>query len=61
MVNVSVGVPTGYNLDRRDIEVRFPAEARDFLFSTASAPTTKLFPIGTEGGYLGGKATGACS
>jgi hypothetical protein len=59
----SVGIALGYGLDDRGSRVRFPAGARNFLFTTASrtalGPTQP--PIQWVPGtfFPGGKAAGA--
>jgi hypothetical protein len=34
----SVGIPTGYELDDREVGVRVPGSVKNFLFSTSSRP-----------------------
>jgi hypothetical protein len=56
----SVSIVSGYGLDDREIEVRSPAEAKDFSSSlcvqTGSEAHPASCPLGTGGPFLGGKA-----
>jgi hypothetical protein len=57
----SIGTPTGYGLDSRGVEVRFPARKREFLLlhsvQTNYGPHPVSYPMDTEGIFSGGKAT----
>jgi hypothetical protein len=56
----SVSIVSGYGLDDRAIEVRSPAEIKDFSSSlcvhTGSAANAASCTIGTEGPFSGAKA-----
>jgi hypothetical protein len=56
----SVSVVSGYEVDHRAIEVRSPAEVRDFsssfCFQTASGVRPAFCPMGIGGPFPGGKA-----
>jgi hypothetical protein len=50
-----------YGLKGRGVEVRFPAEARDFFYSsvqTGSEAHPASYPVGTGGSFLGIKPPG---
>jgi hypothetical protein len=55
----SVSIVSGYGLDDRAIEVRSPAEAKDFSSSlcvqTGSSAHPASCPMGTGGHFAGGK------
>jgi hypothetical protein len=57
-----VGIVTGFGLDGRSTGVRFPADARYFLYSTAFrpalGPTQSPYTKGTRGFFPGDKAAG---
>jgi hypothetical protein len=61
----SVGTGTGYGLDDRMIEVRFPAEAGNFSLhhrvQTGSVAHLASYPMVTGGSFPGGKVAGAWS
>jgi hypothetical protein len=59
----SVGIALGYGPDDRSARVRFPAEAGNFSLhhrvQNVSGAHQASYPMGTEGSFPGGKATGA--
>jgi hypothetical protein len=58
----SVGIATGYGLDDRCSEVRFPAGDGNFSVlhrvQTGSGANPDFYPVGTWGSFPRGKATG---
>jgi hypothetical protein len=60
----SVSIVHGYGMDDRAIEVRFPADAKDFssnlCVQTGSGAHPASWTMGTVGSFLGAKARPGC-
>jgi hypothetical protein len=56
----SVSIVSGYELDDREIEVQFPAEAKGFSSNLSAQTGSGTHPtsctVGTRGSFRGGKA-----
>jgi hypothetical protein len=60
--NSALGIPTAYGLDDRGFRVRVPVRSEFSLpriVQSSSGAHSASYPMGTEGSFPGGKATGA--